>query len=70
MSITIDLEKMTRAEKLAVMETIWSDLADDTLTSPDWHSDVLAESERQVANGTATFSDWDEAKARISQQVR
>ena len=65
MSITLDLEKMTREEKLTAMETIWNDLADDTFISPDWHNQVLAETELQVANGTATFSDWAEAQERI-----
>lgn len=69
MSITLDLEKMTREEKLVAMETIWNDLADGTFTSPDWHAKALAETELQVANGSATFSDWNEAKARIHRQI-
>jgi hypothetical protein len=46
--ITLELNKMSRVEKLQAMETIWSDLSQDevSIESPSWHSDVLKETEQ------------------------
>jgi hypothetical protein len=43
MEITLPLEKMTVAEKLRVMESLWRDLTRDEqqLESPEWHGEVL-----------------------------
>jgi hypothetical protein len=39
----IDLQQMSREEKLKVMHALWEDLArdEDTVESPEWHQDVL-----------------------------
>ena len=43
MSIENMLSTMTRAEKLAAINTLWRDLVANPadLPSPDWHGDVL-----------------------------
>ncbi len=49
------------------MEEIWTDLTrdDNKFDSPSWHADVLRETEKAVAAGTAKFVDWEEAKKRL-----
>ena len=45
MSINLPLKDMTLQEKLAVMESIWEDLArtPEAIESPTWHKDILDE---------------------------
>ena len=59
---------MTVADTLRAMEALWDDLCHraDAISSPPWHGDVLAERERLVAEGKASFNDWDEARGRIA----
>ena len=46
------------------MELLWEDLvsAPDEIASPDWHSSVLAETEKRVADGKEVAVDWSAAK--------
>ena len=62
--ITLELDKMSRSEKLQTMETLWADLSrDDTsVESPSWHHDVLKETEQRVASGLEQPIDWTNAK--------
>ncbi|MBM4026559.1 MAG: addiction module protein [Planctomycetes bacterium] len=72
MGITLPLDKMTTAEKLAEMERLWDDLCrhPDDVPSPDWHEAVLAEREKLVTEGKMSFIDLDEAKERIRKATR
>lgn len=67
MQTVLPLKTMSRAEKLRIMEEIWADLTqdDESLDSPAWHKEALEEAERALKDGTATFSDWEDAKKRI-----
>ena len=67
MEITLPLEKMTIAEKLRVMESLWRDLTRDEaqLESPKWHGDVLRERAARVEQGKESFMDWETAKAQL-----
>ncbi len=71
MPVSLPLNKMTLPEKLRIMETIWEDLSrhSDALESPEWHNTVLQKREKQIAAGTAKFSNWERAKADIRRQV-
>jgi hypothetical protein len=71
MPLTLSLKKMSRDDKLRAMEAIWSDLSQDEakFKSPAWHADALQEAQRLYKAGKATFSDWDEAKARIRRKI-
>jgi hypothetical protein len=53
------------------MEALWNDLAknEETLESPGWHEQVLRDREEALASGSATVSDWEEAKDRIREKV-
>lgn len=64
MNTTIQIERMSREEKLQTMETLWADLSkDDTgVKSPAWHYDVLKATEAKVAAGQEQIADWTTAK--------
>jgi len=72
MNISLPLDKMTRLDKLAVMERLWDDLCrdPDSIPSPSWHKDILETREQEITEGTAKFSSFDTAKERIKDQVK
>jgi hypothetical protein len=72
MEITLPLEKMTIAEKLRVMETLWSDLSrhEAQLESPEWHGAVLRERAARVKQGKESFMDWETAKRQLRNRVK
>ena len=72
MQATLPLDKMTISEKLSVMEDIWENLshAQDTISSPEWHADVLRARELKIQEGTAKFLDLDDAKSRIWDKIK
>ena len=69
--MTIDMQRMSREEKLKVMHALWEDLAreEDAIESPAWHGDVLRETEERVRSGTERVRDWDEAKAELRRRA-
>ncbi len=71
MKVTMQLDKMSTAEKLQVMEEVWADLhnSPDEVPSPSWHGDVMAAREKRVSEGRSHFGDWGEAKARIREKT-
>ena len=71
MPLTLALKKMSRADKLRAMETIWTDLAGNEarFASPAWHGTALAQTKQLVKTGKARFSDWDDAKARLRRKI-
>jgi hypothetical protein len=67
MTSGIAINTLTVEQKIELMEALWKDLSDhaDSLPIPQWHRDVLADRERRIQEGTATFSDWEAARIRI-----
>jgi hypothetical protein len=67
MPVALPLKKMSRDEKLRVMEALWAGLSqdEDRFKSPAWHEQALRNAERAVKGETAKFSDWEQAKKRI-----
>lgn len=67
----IDLQQMSREEKLKVMHALWEDLArdDDAVEAPEWHGEVLRETEERVRSGFEHVRDWDEAKAELRRRA-
>jgi hypothetical protein len=63
----LNIENLTRTEKLLMMEAIWDDLARDTvpLASPEWHAEKLKDAEVAVAEDRAHFVSWDLAKKKL-----
>ncbi|HUD49156.1 MAG TPA: addiction module protein [Candidatus Baltobacteraceae bacterium] len=72
MEITLPLEKMTVAEKLRVMETLWADLTRDEeqFKSPKWHGDVLRQRAGRVKQGKESFMDWETAKRQLRKRAK
>lgn len=69
--IDVSPEKMSVAEKLSLMETIWNDLCDHSqIDSPDWHQNVLSGREKSREQGKQAPMDWSEAKELIRHKVK
>jgi len=69
--IDVPLSQFTLAQKLDLMEAIWSDLTRDekTFESPAWHEAVLRDRKKALEAGKTTVSDWEEAKDRIRKNI-
>ena len=69
--VDLPLSRLSLAQKLDLMETLWADLSrDDTkLESPAWHKSVLEEREEAFKDGKVKASDWEQAKKRIKKRV-
>ncbi len=63
----LQIEQMSREEKLQTMEAIWADSskAGTELESPAWHQAVLKETEARVAAGQERIADWGMAKREL-----
>lgn len=63
MKIT-EIKKMTANEKIQAIEALWDSLLIDepSLSSPEWHEDILKKREAKIKNGSADFISLDELK--------
>ena len=64
---TAQIERMSVAERLQVMEQLWDALCRDAeeMTSPEWHQDVLADRKARAQRGEAKFLTLDQLRARM-----
>ncbi len=64
------LEKMSRPEKMRMMEALWVDLTRDeqAMPSPEWHAQALEAAQRAHAAGEAEFVDWKQAKQALRRE--
>ncbi len=71
MAKSLPLKEMTLHEKLAIMESLWEDLAGspESIESPAWHGEILKERRQRNADGSAQFVDWETAKADIRKKL-
>jgi len=67
MQTVLPLDKMTREEKLRIMEELWVDLSRDEskFETPEWHAEVLRERAAEFKAGDETFLDWEEVKKQL-----
>ncbi|MBA7583174.1 hypothetical protein ES708_25114 [subsurface metagenome] len=72
MNVSLPLDKMTNLDKIAVMEKLWDDLCRDpeSIPSPTWHKDVLGAREKELDEGKAKFTSFDQAQERIRDQIK
>ena len=72
MDISLPLDKMSKLDKIAIMERLWEDLCRDpeSIPSPEWHKDILEAREREVSEGKAKFTPFGRPKKRIRDQIR
>lgn len=70
--MTLNLQEMSRQEKLQVMHLLWEDLARDEehIESPPWHADALRETEARVRAGTEDVRSWEDAKGELRRRAR
>lgn len=63
----IATEKLSRSEKLRIIEQLWDELSHspEGVESPAWHADALRAAEQAHAAGQTGMLDWDQAKARL-----
>ncbi len=66
------LNDLSRAEKLRMMDALWDDLTHDAelFQSPNWHEDVLKETQQRVAIGEVETLDWEKAKELLRNQLK
>jgi hypothetical protein len=66
------IDKLSRTEKLRMMEALWRDLAADVgdFSSPPWHAQALREAETAAADGSARMMDWADAKNLLRRRAR
>jgi putative addiction module component (TIGR02574 family) len=62
-----ELRKLSRDEKLRIIETLWEDLAADeeSFESPAWHAVELQKTEADLAAGRIDVLDWEDAKKEL-----
>lgn len=72
MKPVLPLEKMSREEKLRIMEELWVDLSRDEsqVESPAWHGDVLRERAEMVKSGKEVLMDWEDAKKKLRERKK
>ena len=65
-----ELRKLPQAEKLMIIEALWSDLAGEgeSFESPAWHEGVLRETEAEFSAGRIEARDWEDAKKELRQR--
>lgn len=68
----LDLQNMSREEKLRTMHSLWEDLVrdDEAIESPTWHGDALRETEERVRSGAEKVHDWEQAKEELRKRAR
>jgi putative addiction module component (TIGR02574 family) len=66
-----EIRQMPFAEKLALLEVLWSDLASepDRVEIPEWHKDILDERTRACESGAVESIDWEVAKEEIRKRI-
>jgi len=71
MTVTLPLKQMSSADKVELMECLWSDLcsAPGEVEYPAEHDEVLECRERALESGDERVLDWSEAKRRIRESV-
>jgi Putative addiction module component len=67
----LDLERMSRHEKLMAMHALWEDLSKEevSITSPTWHEVALQKAEVGLKSGHEKVHDWEVAKAELRRRA-
>jgi len=61
----MDIKKLSKEEKLELMETIWDDLSKTEVAAPAWHKQALKVTEERVSQGLENPVDWKDAKIQL-----
>jgi putative addiction module component (TIGR02574 family) len=68
---TLEIERMTVAERLQAMELLWRSLAakPDKLESPAWHKKILTKRLAKIESGKGEFLTVAQLKKRLARRV-
>jgi putative addiction module component (TIGR02574 family) len=68
---TLEIEQMSRTEKLQAMELLWRSMsaAPDKLESPAWHKKILTKRLAKVEAGKGEFLTLAQLKKRLAKRV-
>jgi putative addiction module component (TIGR02574 family) len=68
---TLEVEQMSRTEKLQAMELLWRSLSaePDKLQSPAWHKKILAKRLAKIESGKAQFLTVAQLKKRLAKRA-
>lgn len=66
-ALNAEISRLTPAEKLRLVEAIWTDLATnpEQILIPDWHARLLDEDQSAYRANPLDGSAWSEVKARV-----
>ena len=72
MQLSIDIEKLSKEEKLQLMHKIWENLIRDEkqIKSPEWHEGVLRKTEERVRSGKERMIEWTDAKEQLRKRFK
>ncbi|MBU3950331.1 MAG: addiction module protein [Proteobacteria bacterium] len=70
MQNTLEIQNLSREDKLRMIETIWEDLLKEgeELVSPNWHQEALQETEHRIELGEEKILDWHTAKKELRER--
>jgi|GEM_PF-3273292 hypothetical protein len=68
-AIDIDVSRLNRSEKIALMERLWAELPTDELQPPERHKDILAARSGEWENRNEVSMDWADAKAAMRRDL-
>ena len=68
---TLEIERMTFAERLQAMELLWRSLSAEPgkLKSPAWHKKILAERLAKIESGKGKFLTVAQLKQRLAKRA-
>ena len=66
-----EIRKMPFPEKLALLETLWSEISSEPerIEIPQWHKEILDERMQAAENGRVDVIDWELAKQQIKHLI-
>ena len=72
MDLLASIHKLPKAEKLRVMEFLWTELSssEDSYISPQWHKEALLQTEERLDSGKEEILDWNEAKQALLDEYK
>ena len=67
MTPAVQIQSLSRHEKIQTLELLWEDLSQDSasLESPPWHEAALRETEGRGQSGDERILDWREANEEL-----
>jgi len=67
-----EIRRLTFPEKVALLETVWAEIATDPsqVEVPQWHKDILDQRDLDLREGQAVALEWEGAKKQIDQATR